>query len=135
MLFQHELSKYGVSSGEKKYWIAKDIVVDDIIRISRNKIQYVPQNWEFDKYWHIQMHLPKGKGGIQIDSTLMLLESEPVIGTGEWDDKQCRIFKRIDNGNIVLVRKGSQAIALCQIIGEFFTDEKLTEKYIHVINF
>lgn len=132
LLFQHELSKYGVSSSEKKYWIAKDTAVDDIIRLSRNKIQNIPQNWEFDKYWHIQMHLPKGKGGTQIDSTLMLIESEPVIGTGEWNDSQCKKFKSIDNGNIVLVRKGNIAIALCQIIGKNFTDKKLTEKYIHV---
>jgi len=131
-LFQNELSKYGVSSGEKKYWIAKDTAVDDIIRISRNKTQYVPQNLEFDKYWHIQMHLPEGKGGTQIDSTLMLLELEPVIGTGEWDDSQCKNFKSIDNGNIVLVREGSQAIALCQIIGDNFTDEKLTEKHTNI---
>lgn len=78
------------------------------------------------------MHLPEGKGGTQIDSTLMLLEPEPVIGTGEWNDSQCKNFKSIQNGNIVLVRKGSQAIALCQVIGDNFTDEKLTEKYINV---
>lgn len=39
------------------------------------------------------MHLPEGKGGTQINSTLMLLEPEPVIGTGEWNDGQCRNFK------------------------------------------
>ena len=61
----------------------------------------------------------------------MLLEKEPVIGTGEWDDKQCDNFKHIDNGNIVLVRKGGQAIALCQITGENFTDPNLSEKYIN----
>lgn len=77
----------------KKYWISNDITVDDIIRISRNKTKYAPQNLEFDKYWHIQMHLPEGKGGTQINSTLMLLEPEPVIGTGEWNDGQCRNFK------------------------------------------
>lgn len=77
------------------------------------------------------MHLPEGKGGLQIDPASMLLETEPVIGTGEWDDSQCENFKRIDKGNIVLVRKGGQAIALCQIIGKNFTDEKLTDKYIH----
>ena len=132
LLFQNELSKYGVSSNQKKYWISNDITVDDIIRISRNKTKYAPQNLEFDKYWHIQMHLPEGKGGTQINSTLMLLEPEPVIGTGEWNDGQCRNFKNIDNGNIVLVRKGNQVIALCQIIGENFTDANLTAKYINV---
>lgn len=77
------------------------------------------------------MHLPEGKNGTEIDPTLMLLETEPLIGTGEWDDNQCRNFKNIDNRNIVLVRKGNQAIALCQIIGDNFTDEKLTKKYIN----
>ncbi len=30
------------------------------------RTKYAPQNLEFDKYWHIQMHLPEGKGGTQI---------------------------------------------------------------------
>lgn len=132
LLLQNELLKYGASSGEKKYWIAKDATVDDIIRVLKTKSQHIPYNIEYDKYWHIQMHLPEGKGGTQIDSTLMLLESEPVIGTGEWNDSQCKNFKSIENGNIILVRKGSQAIALCQVIGDNFTDEELTEKYINV---
>ena len=118
LLLQNELLKYGASSGEKKYWIAKDATVDDIIRVLKTKSQHIPYNIEYDKYWHIQMHLPEGKGGTQIDSTLMLLESEPVIGTGEWNDSQCKNFKSIENGNIILVRKGSQAIALCQVIGD-----------------
>ncbi len=132
VLFQNELSKYGVFSGEKKYWIANDTTVDDIIRIARNTTLYVPPDVTFDKYWHIQMHLPEGKRGIQIDPTLMLLETEPVIGTGEWDNDQCWNFKNIANGNIVLVRKGNQAIALCQIIGKNFADENLTKKYTNV---
>lgn len=85
-----------------------------------------------DKYWHLQMHLPEGKGGTEIDSVQMLCEPNPVIGTGEWEDLQCENFKNIDSGNIVLVRKGSQAIALCEIVGENFIDEDLTEKYLHI---
>lgn len=84
-----------------------------------------------EKFWHIQMHLPEGKDGVVIDSSRMLLEAEPIIGTGEWNDAQCRNFKTIDNGNIVLVRKGSQALALCQIIGDNFTSDSLSEKYIN----
>lgn len=129
-LFQKELSKYGISTGEKKYWIAKDTSVDEIV--SHTSITYTPLNTDYDKYWHIQMHLPEGKNGTEIDPTLMLLENPPIIGTGEWDDIQCRNFKNIDNGNIVLVRKGSQAIALCQIIGENFNDALLSEKYINI---
>lgn len=85
-----------------------------------------------DKYWHIQMHLPEGKGGIEIDPKLMLLEEEPIIGTGEWEDAQCENFKIIPNGSIVLVRKGSEAIALCEIFGDNFTDDALATKYINV---
>ncbi|MBF1404130.1 MAG: AAA family ATPase [Prevotella histicola] len=78
------------------------------------------------------MHLPEGKGGVVIDSSLMLKEAEPIIGTGEWDDAQCRNFKTIPNGNIVLVRRGSQVLALCQIIGENFINDTLSEKYVNV---
>lgn len=74
------------------------------------------------------MHLPEGKGGEVIDSNLMLMESEPIIGIGEWDDAQCRNFKTIENENIVLVRKGSQ----CQIIGDNSFRDSLCEKFIHV---
>lgn len=86
---------------------------------------------QYDKYWHIQMHLPEGKYGTEIDSTKMLLEAEPVIGTGEWDDVQCKNFKTLSIGNIVLVRKGNTAIALCQIVGNNFTNEELTKKYLN----
>jgi 5-methylcytosine-specific restriction protein B len=131
-LFQKELSRFGVSSSEKKYWILKDVTVDEIVREVRSRAPYKTLNVDSDRYWHIQMHLPEGKEGTPIDPTLMLYEPEPVIGTGEWNDSQCAYFKTIDNGSIVLVRKGSQAIALCQIIGENFTDASLTEKYINI---
>ena len=91
-----------------------------------------PQRIVYDKFWHIQMHLPDGKGGTEIDSQQMLLESEPVIGTGEWDNEQCRQFKTIENGNIVLVRKGNQVLALCQLIGDNFVNKSLCKKYINV---
>jgi 5-methylcytosine-specific restriction protein B len=88
-----------------------------------------------DKYWHIQMHLPEGKGGTVIDSSLMLKELQPVIGTGEWDDKQCRDFKGQDDGirigDIIMVRVGNKPLALCQVTSDFFEDRKLTQKYIN----
>ena len=130
-LLQKAMSEYGIVVGAKKYWISKDTTIDDIVRIAQHGATYSPLNMKYEKYWHIQMHLPEGKNGTEIDPTLMLLEKEPVIGTGEWDDKQCDNFKHIDNGNIVLVRKGGQAIALCQITGENFTDPNLSEKYIN----
>ena len=132
LFFQKELSQYGVSSSKKKYWIQKDITVDEIVREVRSRTPYKTLNVDSDRYWHIQMHLPEGKEGTPIDPTLMLYESEPVIGTGEWNDSQCAYFKTIDTGSIVLVRKGNQAIALCQIISENFTDASLTEKYINI---
>lgn len=131
VLLQNELSRFGVSAGEKKYWILKETTIDKLVMIAQSKASYIAINREFDKYWHIQMHLPQGKDGIQIDSTGMLLEHEPIIGTGEWNDNQCRNFKNLDNGNIVLVRKGSQAIALCQLISENFADANLTKKYFN----
>lgn len=127
VVFQKELSRYNLSSGTKKYWIPNDLTIEDIMKYDNDKC--MSMNCKHDKYWHIQMHLPDGKGGVEIDSKQMLLEKEPVIGTGEWEDKQCIDFKTIANGNIVLVRKGSEAIALCEIIGDNFIDEELTEKY------
>ena len=129
-LFQKLLAQFGLSSGDKKLWIPNDTSVDDILKFDN----YIPVSMEatHDKYWHIQMHLPEGKEGTEIDSRKMLLEKEPVIGTGEWDDAQCHNFKTIPRGSIVLVRRGSEAIALCEIIGDNFYDEELAEKYINV---
>lgn len=129
VVFQKELSRYDLSSGEKKYWIPKDLTVEDILKHNNTNMS---MNSKHDKYWHIQMHLPEGKGGFEIDSKKMLLEKEPVIGTGEWEDKQCVDFKTIAKGNIVLVRKGSEALALCEIVGDNFTNKNLTEKYYNI---
>lgn len=65
-----------------------------------------------ETYWHIQMNRPWGKKGGTIDSRPMLIEPQPVIGTGEWEDKrnQCRMFKEIPNGAIILVREGNTAM-------------------------
>lgn len=85
-------------------------------------------------YWHIQMHLPDGKEGARIASMPMLQETQPVIGTGEWEDRQCEEFKRIPEGSIILVREGNRALALCKIIGPNYTSEELEAKY-HSINY
>lgn len=130
-VFQRELSKYNESSAEKRYWIHKDTTVEEILKYAQMCTPYLPLEIDYDKFWHIQMHLPEGKGGVVIDSSLMLKEAEPIIGTGEWDDAQCRNFKTIPNGNIVLVRRGSQVLALCQIIGENFISDTLSKKYVN----
>ena len=83
-------------------------------------------------YWHIQMCWPEGKGGTRINSMLMLQEQQPVIGTGEWGDKQCEDFKGIPVGSIVLVREGNRALALCKIIGPNYRSDELEEKYLNV---
>lgn len=85
-------------------------------------------------YWHIQMNQPWGRNQGKIDSTLMLEEENPVIGTGDWDDKQCRYFTGNDEnglkeGDIILVREGSRIIALCEIKSDSFVDELLESKY------
>lgn len=131
-LMQSELSKYEESSASKKYWIPNDMTVEDIIKAMKKSTSFIPHYQNYDKFWHIQMHLPEGKDGVIVDSSLMQMEAEPIIGTGEWDDAQCRNFKTIDNGSIVLVRKGSQALALCQIIGDNFTNDSLSAKYINI---
>ena len=82
------------------------------------------------------MFLPEGREGAPIDSIKMLQELTPVIGTGEWDDFQCRNFKNSDNnglqiGDIILVREGAKPIALCQITSNSFNDPGLEAKYIN----
>ena len=85
-----------------------------------------------DKYWHIQMNKPYGKEDeARVDSKKMLEREEPFIGTGEWDNYQCDNFKTIEKDNIVLVREGNEAIALCQIISDNFTDRELTDEFLH----
>ena len=86
------------------------------------------------KYWHIQMHLPKGRNkNVRINSRDMLQEETPVIGTGEWPDKQCYDFKNVMAiGDIVLVREGQKAIALCEIISDNYVDTALAEKFINI---
>lgn len=130
-VLQRELSKYNESSAEKSYWIHKDTTIEEILKYAQMRTPNLPLEIDYDKFWHIQMHLPEGKGGVVIDSSLMLKEAEPIIGTGEWNDAQCRNFKTIPNGNIVLVRRGSQVLALCQIIGENFISDTLSKKYVN----
>jgi len=82
------------------------------------------------------MYQPSGRGGSTIDSRKMLIERQPVIGTGDWDDIQCRYFTGEDSqglkiGNIVLVREGGKILALCSISSDCFTDDPLTLKYQH----
>ncbi|CAN5676680.1 hypothetical protein BH10BAC2_BH10BAC2_02720 [soil metagenome] len=89
-------------------------------------------------FWHIQMYLPPGRVDSQIDSIKMLQETQPVIGTGDWEDKQCYNFKN-NNGkglqpnDIIVVREGAKPIALCKVLDrEAFKDEALTAKYLNV---
>jgi len=78
------------------------------------------------------MYKPLGnKNKARIDSKKMLKREEPIIGMGEWDNDQCKNFKTIEKGNIVLVRKGKEAIALCQIISDNFTNKELTDEFLH----
>jgi len=89
-------------------------------------------NYHSDKYWHIQMHLPEGDGGIEIDSTEMLSLPQPVIGTGEWKNRQCDYFKSLPIGTIIMVRRGGQVIALCKITSEAYTDDELEKRFLHI---
>lgn len=87
-------------------------------------------------YWHIQMNQPWGRDGGKIDSSEMLNNTNAVIGTGEWDDIQCRYFtgeddRAIEIGDIVLVREGKEPMAICEITSDCFHDEELTKKFHH----
>ena len=130
--FQSVLEQYDLSSGDKKYWIRKETTVEEILKVEQAHAPILPLRTEYEKFWHIQMHLPEGRGENDIDPTKMLMRAEPVIGTGEWNDTRCRNFKTIENGNIVLVRKGCQALALCQIIGNNFKSEALSKEFVNV---
>ena len=89
-------------------------------------------NYYSDKYWHIQMHLPEGKGGTEVDPAEMLSLPQPVIGIGEWQDRQCDYFKSLPIGTILMVRRGGQMIALCKITSETYTDDELEKRFLHV---
>lgn len=73
------------------------------------------------------------KSPVRTDARKMLSEPKPIIGTGEWTDEknQCKNFKSVPNGTIVLVREGQRAIALCEILDGNFKDEELEAKYFH----
>lgn len=82
------------------------------------------------------MFLPEGRNGTRINSIEMLKEPQPVIGTGEWDDLQCRYFKSPSNGglaigDIILVREGKKPLALCRVKSNSFTDPTLEAKYMN----
>ncbi|PIQ50037.1 MAG: hypothetical protein COW03_02145 [Cytophagales bacterium CG12_big_fil_rev_8_21_14_0_65_40_12] len=83
-------------------------------------------------YWHLQMFLPQGRGGMEIDSIKLLYEEPPLIATGEWDNRQCIDFKTIMTiGDIVCVKEGKRILALCKVTSENFKDKELTEKYFN----
>lgn len=87
-------------------------------------------------YWRIQMNQPAGRGGVQINSLDLLNEPQPVIGSGEWDDIQCKYFKGehkngIKINDVILVHKGEKPIALCKVISDNFKSADLFKKFHH----
>ncbi|AQX06683.1 AAA family ATPase [Elizabethkingia meningoseptica] len=91
-------------------------------------------------YWHIQMNQPWGRNKGKIDSSMMLKDNNPIIGTGEWDNHQYNYFINKDDNvglkadDIVLVREGKKPIALVQVIDQQgFHDKDLSEKYFHSV--
>ena len=92
-------------------------------------------NTQPEYYWHIQMDKPlPDDPGFRINPLDMLNEPQPIIGTGEWDDWRCRQFKySLKQGEVVLVIEGNTPIALCEVIGDYFTDNDLTAKYYNII--
>lgn len=86
-----------------------------------------------DIYWHIQMNQPSGRKQGKIDSSQLLKEEPPVIGTGDWDNFQCNNFrggeKGLKKGDIILVREGAIPLALCRVISDCYEDDDLSQKY------
>ena len=86
-----------------------------------------------DIYWHIQMNQPSGRNQGKIDSSQLLKEEAPVIGTGDWDNFQCNNFRGGENGlkkgDIILVREGAIPLALCKVISDCYEDNDLSQKY------
>ena len=87
-------------------------------------------------YWHMQMNQPWGRDGGIIDSTELLNLDDSVIGTGEWDDVQCRYFTGEDNraleiGDFVLVREGKKPLAICEVTSDCFQNDELMKKFHH----
>ena len=84
-------------------------------------------------YWHIQMNQPSGRKQGKIDSSQLLKEEPPVIGTGDWDNFQCNNFrggeKGLKKGDIILVREGAIPLALCRVISDCYEDDDLSRKY------
>lgn len=111
--------------GEHFEWTIRPELVEAL-----NDIKYKWNNKM--KYWHLQMCLPQGRGGLKIDSMDMLQNAPSVIGTGEWDSYQCKDFKEtMRHGDIVCVKEGQQAIALCEVVGDNFNDQTLENQFLH----
>ena len=56
VLLQKELSKYGASSEEKSYWVAKDMTIDDIFNMNRpSQRQYWVGRVTDDHYWKLAL--------------------------------------------------------------------------------
>ncbi|MBE7645417.1 AAA domain-containing protein [Tenacibaculum finnmarkense genomovar ulcerans] len=87
-------------------------------------------------FWSIQMNQPNGRtGGNLVDPNLML-KNHQVIGTGNWDDIQCRYFTGDDHrgikiGDIILVRTGKNPVALCEVTSDCYEDGSLKQSYLH----
>jgi len=79
------------------------------------------------------MNQPWGRAGEKIDSSQLLKENPPIIGTGDWDNYQCDNFrggdKGLKEGDIILVREGSIPLALCRVISDCYEDDNLSQKY------
>lgn len=80
------------------------------------------------------MSKPHGRDGrTYVDPMSMLNLHSPIIGTGEWDDYQCRYFKKnLAKGSIVCVKHGGKPIALCEVISECFKDSELTKEFYNI---
>lgn len=77
-------------------------------------------------YWHMQLH----PNAPDFNREREILEQKPVIGLGDWLSGKGQIaqFKQaMSIGDIVLIKQGTQPIALVEVTGEYEYIEDVNE--------
>lgn len=83
-------------------------------------------------YFNIQMDMPWGRDGGVLASPRAMVE-DGIIGISDGSYSDCQAFKNAPIGSIVLVRDGSEAIALVEITSTPYYDKKDEGKYVSTV--
>ncbi|WP_298527562.1 AAA family ATPase [uncultured Christiangramia sp.] len=87
-------------------------------------------------YWHLQMH-PSDSAKFKQEKLVQILQEKKVVGMGEsWKNKNGDLvsdpthFKNdMKVGDVILIRDGSRPIALVQIKGNWYIENKINEEF------